>query len=146
MGNELYKSALENKNIKENFEYYENLRKIKQEECLSHIPVIIGYNTTTKIVNNGFSENLKHKKCLLCGKDLSLEPSVFEIEFDASNYKKTSENESYMEMLKRYNNVLDLFTELCSAIDSKEELFEQFNSLINPEYVKTYARSITRQK
>ena len=61
MVGDLYKQVLENKNIKDNLEYYSNLQKIKKEEC-EHLPVILGHSYNTKIYKNGLSENITYKK------------------------------------------------------------------------------------
>lgn len=134
MVNEIHKKIIENKNIKENLKYYETLNKIKQEECENnHIPVIIGHSCTTKVYNDGQSENIEYKKCLLCGKDLSLCDREYDVIFDASNYGKTTEYEDYNIVLKRYDTVLDLFIELSKITSTQEELFERFNLLVDPE-------------
>lgn len=134
----IYEKVLRNKNIKENLEYYLKLQKLKQEDCCGqHLPIILGRSMTTKVLYNGISEGMLYKKCLLCGKDLSMESCVFEKEFDASNYKKVDEFENYEAVLKRYDDVLNLFLELCHATSTKEELFEQFDCLLNPnDFVK----------
>ena len=134
MVTDLHKKVVHNKNIKENIQYYENLSKLNQEECENtHIPVIIGHSCTTRVYNQGQYKNIEYKKCLLCGKDLSLIDRDYDIIFDASNYEKTSEYEDYDTVLKRYDVVCNLFIELAKIVDSQDELFYRFNAIINPE-------------
>ena len=137
MVTDIHKKAVHNKNIKENIRYYENLSKTKQEECEnSHIPVIIGHSYTTRVYNEGRYENIEYKKCLLCGKDLSLIDRDYDTIFDASNYGKTTDYEDYDKVLKRYDVVCDLFIELAKEAETQDELFETFDKEIKQNSIK----------
>lgn len=131
MVEETYVKILNNLNVLENLELYQNLHKEYQKNCLKHLSIVLG-KQPMKVLENGEFVDKKYKRCLFCGKDISFSTN-YSLEFDATNYKP--EAESFEDLNNKYIELVNIFKNISKISSSEEELYSTFEFSLSQKRV-----------